>query len=139
MSTRDLLRAHTADLVRPRWASYQDAIAHLVTTVHDLDASDDQSEQAALAFLDHWGSHPVYRKTARYGLILHVMRDRLDPADVRPAEFDAHVQRLRYADTADWYRAYTTKTGPRPDGALTRLGQMMSDPDTRELLRWETR
>lgn len=111
MSRRDLLKAHTADIVRPRWGQHEAPLGDMVTAVHNPDVSGDQAEQAALAFLDHWGSHPVYRKTARYGLILHVMRDRLDPADVRPAAFDAHVQQLRYADTADWYRAYTTKTG----------------------------
>jgi len=108
--TRELLKAHTADLIRPRYDQSQAAIALLVTTVHDPDATDAQAEDAALAFIEAWGGHPVYRKTARYGLVLHTMRHRPEVAD-KVTAFSRHVNsRLRYAGgIEDWYATYTRK------------------------------
>lgn len=106
VSTRQLLQEHTADLIRPRWEQHKVGLGNLVTTVHNEEATDAQAEVAALAFLEEWGGHPVYRKTARYGLILYVMRDRPETW-LRIAKFSEHVQRLNYADIGDWYRNYT--------------------------------
>ena len=116
-TTRELLRRHTADLIRPRWDQHKATLGDLVTTAHNPAATDTQAEEAALAFLEEWGRHPVYCKTARYGLILHVMRDRLNQFDVRPGRFDTHVKRLGYAATADWYAQYTGTT-PQPAQAF---------------------
>ena len=103
---RDLLRSHTADIRRPRWGQHESDLGNLVTTVHDDTATDQQAEAAAIAFIDAWCRHPVYRKTARYGLILWTLRYRPELAD-NLAAFDAHVQKLGHADTAAWYASYT--------------------------------
>ena len=102
-TTREMLQRHTADIVRPRWGQHEAALGNLVTTVHDPDASDAQAEAAALAFLEEWGGHVVYRKTARYGLILHTMRHRPEVADKVHA-FSAYLRkRTDYDDIVDWY------------------------------------
>lgn len=106
MSTRDLLKAHTVDLIRPRWEQHKAGIGHLVTTAHDPNASDEQAESAALAFIDGWGAHPVHRKTARYGLILWTMRHRPDLAD-KVAAFSEVVDRMGVTSGGleGWYAA----------------------------------
>ena len=47
LSTRDLLKRHTADIVRPRWGQHEAALGNLVTTAHDPEATDEQAEAAA--------------------------------------------------------------------------------------------
>ena len=107
LSTRDLLKRHTADIVRPRWGQHEAALGNLVTTAHDPEATDEQAEAAALAFLDDWGGHVTYRKTARYGLILWVMSDRPEVADKVHA-FSGYLRmRTDYDDIVDWYWRYT--------------------------------
>ena len=107
MSVREQLKEHTADLIRPRYDNHQAAIAHLVTTVHSPEASDEDAEAAALAFLDNWGGHVVYRKTARYGLILHTMRHRPEVWE-KAAAFDDYARsRLDLDGLEGWYRHFT--------------------------------
>lgn len=108
LSTRDLLKRHTADIVRPRWEQHEAALGNLVTTVHDPDATDEQAEAAALAFLDDWGSHVLYCKTARYGLILWVMSDRPEVGDKVDAFSTYLLKRTDYDGIADWYSRYTS-------------------------------
>lgn len=107
MSTRELLKRHTADLIRPRWDEHKAPLGNLVETVHDPGASDEQAEVAALEFLEDWGGHIVYRKTARYGLILWVMSDRPEVGD-KVYAFSAYLRkRTDYDGISDWYARYT--------------------------------
>ena len=107
MSVREQLKEHTSDLIRPRWDQHKVTLGNLVTTVHDPDASDAQAEAAALAFLEEWGGHVVYRKTARYGLILHTMRHRPEVWE-KAAAFDDYARsRLDRDGLEGWYRHFT--------------------------------
>ena len=107
MSVRERLKEHTNDLIRPRWDQHKVTLGNLVTTVHNPDASDAQAEAAALAFLEEWGGHVVYRKTARYGLILHTMRHRPEVADMVDS-FDKRIRHhLGYDGLECWYRHFT--------------------------------
>ena len=116
-TTRELLQRHTADQIRPRFDQHEAAIGNLVTTVHDPDATDAQAEDAAVAFLDDWYRHPVYRKCARYGLILHTLRHRPDLAD-RVSEFSEYLRaRLDHSGIDGWYAKYTG-TAPQPAQAF---------------------
>ena len=106
MVSRELLKAHTVDIRRPNWGQHESALGRLVTTAHDSDASDDQAEAAALAFLDAWGRHVVFRKTARYGLILHTLRHRPELAD-KVAAFSEFVDQVGATSGGieGWYTA----------------------------------
>lgn len=106
MSTRSLLKSHTVDLIRPRWEQHKATLGDLVTTAHDPDASDEQAEDAALAFLEDWSRHPVYRKTARYGFILHALRHRPELAG-QVAAFGEVVDRVGATSGGleGWYAA----------------------------------
>ena len=116
-TTRELLQRHTADLIRPRWEQHKVALGNLVTTAHDPAATDAQAEAAALAFLEEWGSHPVYRKCARYGLILWTMRHRPELAE-KVTAFDEYVRtRLDHTGIDGWYAKYTG-TAPKPAQAF---------------------
>ena len=116
-ATRELLQRHTADQIRPRFDQHEAAIGNLVTTVHDPDATDEQAEDATVAFLDDWYRHPVYRKCARYGLILWTMRHRPELAE-KVTAFDEYVRtRLGHTGIGDWYAKYTGTT-PQPAQAF---------------------
>ena len=56
-----------------------------------------------------------------------------------PEEWEDATTATRLSRSCPWglYLAARQARMCRPDGTLTRLGQMMSDPDTREPLRWE--
>ena len=107
--TRELLKAHTADQTgRFRQAGSPDELYDLADTAHDPDATDEQAEAAALAFLDAWYPNPVSRKSARYGLILHTLRHRPDLAG-RVDEFSAYLSaRLGHDGIEAWYANYTS-------------------------------
>lgn len=105
---RAALRAHTADQVgRVRYLGTADELYDLADTAHDPEATDEQAEAAALAFLDAWYPNPVNRKSARYGLILHTLRHRPDLAS-RVDEFSAYLRdRLSHDGIEAWYDKYT--------------------------------
>ena len=107
-TTRELLQRHTSDMVRPRWDNHQQAMRGLVSSAHDPATSDEAAEASALAFVLDWSGHPVYRKTARYGVILHTLRHRPELADLVEA-FSAVVDKVGNTSGGieGWYADYT--------------------------------
>ena len=108
MSVREQLKEHTSDLIRPRWDNHKQSMRGLVSAAQDPETSDEAAEAAALAFVLDWAGHPVYRKTARYGVILWTLRHRPEVADLLD-QFSEVVDRVGVTSGGieGWYRNYT--------------------------------
>lgn len=103
-TTRHDLRAATADLAdHPH--IHDAALAAFVSTAHDDAADDTAAAAAAQQFVDSWHRHPVQRKSARYGLALHALRDRPENAD-RVVEFDEMIRRTHGESFDEWHHHY---------------------------------
>ena len=108
MTTREMLQAHTIDQIRPGYPNGMDALDHLTVAAHASEVTDEQAEAAALAFVLDWSGHPVYRKTARYGVILHTLRHRPELSELVEA-FSAVVDKVGNTSGGieGWYADYT--------------------------------
>lgn len=105
MNVRTELRAAFVDQMN---RTYFDSvvIADLVSAIRTpAEYSDDDVARFAQQFLDAWNRHPNYRKCARFGLVLHALRN--DPANAAHLDrWNRHVSQLGYRDFADWHHQY---------------------------------